>query len=302
MERLFITNLTIKKVRHLKNISIPLSDSQIRHLVLTGKNGSGKTSVTDALAVHLNNILTDKCFTLKLKEDILRSSGGGLMVKTERSFPAPASLAEEAKKVSGRYDKEDVIQRLKEDFHNKCYICEMKGLQDPNVEHLLPHKNGKYPERKFDWENLFWSCGHCNGIKNNRKYEEGIMDCCKQDPEKYFYFQVEGDDVVVEAADPLDKMQERTALLIKEVFSMKNTGMRIYTSDEHLKLLQKEMSVLYKQLEKMRKNPTSKMTLKMIHSLLRRETSFAAFKRGYVRAHAKEYPELQEYVMLDLNT
>lgn len=77
------------------------------------------------------------------------------MVKVERSFPAPDSLAEEAKKVDGKYDKPDVIERLKKDFHNKCYICEMKELQDPNVEHLLPHKNGKYPKRKFGWENLF---------------------------------------------------------------------------------------------------------------------------------------------------
>lgn len=82
------------------------------------------------------------------------------MVKIERSFPAPKSLAEEAQKTNGIYDREDVIDQLKNDFHNKCYICEMKELQDPNVEHLLPHKNGKYPERKFDWENLFWSCGH----------------------------------------------------------------------------------------------------------------------------------------------
>lgn len=50
------------------------------------------------------------------------------MVKVKRSFPAPESLAEEAKKASGRYDKPDVIERLEKDFHNKCYICEMKEL------------------------------------------------------------------------------------------------------------------------------------------------------------------------------
>lgn len=122
------------------------------------------------------------------------------MVKVERSFPAPVSLAEEAKRENGRgkYDKPDVIERLKKDFHNKCYICEMKELQDPNVEHLLPHKNGRYPERKFDWENLFWSCGHCNGIKNNGKYDAGIMDCCKQDPEEYLGFQLKNDNVVID--------------------------------------------------------------------------------------------------------
>lgn len=218
------------------------------------------------------------------------------MVKVERSFPAPKSLEEEAKKVTGKYDKPDVIERLKKDFHNKCYICEMKELQDPNVEHLLPHKNGKYPERKFHWENLFWSCGHCNRIKNNSKYDEGILDCCKQDPEKYLSFTIENDNVMIAFKDLNDELQKRTALLISETFSLKNTGMRTYGSDQRLKLLQKEMNLLYRQLEKVHKVPDSKIAMRTLRALLRRESAFAAFKRCYVRQHLKEYPGLQQYV------
>lgn len=62
MEQLFITNLSIKKVRHLKDIFIPLSEEKIKHLILTGKNGSGKTSVVEALAKYINNIFTDQYF------------------------------------------------------------------------------------------------------------------------------------------------------------------------------------------------------------------------------------------------
>lgn len=58
MEQFYIKSLTIKKVRHLKDILIPLSENQIKHLILTGKNGSGKTSVVEALARYLNKILT----------------------------------------------------------------------------------------------------------------------------------------------------------------------------------------------------------------------------------------------------
>lgn len=221
------------------------------------------------------------------------------MVKIKRSFPAPASLAKEANKVNGRYDSQDVIEQLKKDFHNKCYICEMKELQDPNVEHLLPHKNGKLKEREFDWENLFWSCGHCNGVKNNKKYDEGILDCCKHDPEKYLYFKIQDNDVIIDVADPDDEIQNRTALLITETFSKKNTGMRTYTSDERLKLLQKEMDILYKQLEKLRTLSNSKVTMRILRSLLKRESAFAAFKRCYVRQHTIEYPELQQYVSLE---
>ena len=221
------------------------------------------------------------------------------MVKIERSFPAPESLAEEAKKADGRYDKQDVIERLKRDFHNKCYICEMKELQDPNVEHLLPHENGKYPERKFDWENLFWSCGHCNGMKNNSKYEEGVLDCCKYDPEKYLYFGIDGESVEIVVMTDSDDTARRTAMLVTEVFSKKNTGMRTYTSAERMKLLQEEMNILYKQLQKLQEMPNSKVTMRIVRSLLRRESAFAAFKRCYVRKHTAEYPQLQQYVELD---
>ena len=57
MEQFFVTYLTIKNIRHLKNISIPLSDGKIKHLILTGKNGSGKTSVVEALAKYLDLIV-----------------------------------------------------------------------------------------------------------------------------------------------------------------------------------------------------------------------------------------------------
>ena len=62
MNQLFITNLTIKKVRHLKDITVPLSKERMKHLIFTGKNGSGKTSVVEALAGYLNNVFTDKYF------------------------------------------------------------------------------------------------------------------------------------------------------------------------------------------------------------------------------------------------
>ena len=43
------------------------------------------------------------------------------MVKIQRSFPAPASLETEIRNPSGgSYSEADVIQQLKEDFHDKC--------------------------------------------------------------------------------------------------------------------------------------------------------------------------------------
>ncbi len=45
----FITSIHIEKVRHLTGIDIKLSENERKHLILTGKNGSGKTSVLTAI-------------------------------------------------------------------------------------------------------------------------------------------------------------------------------------------------------------------------------------------------------------
>ena len=43
MDATFMTALHIRNVRHLKNIHIPLSQKERKSLILTGKNGSGKS-------------------------------------------------------------------------------------------------------------------------------------------------------------------------------------------------------------------------------------------------------------------
>ncbi len=57
MEHTFLTAINIEKVRHLSNIKIPLSNESRKHLILTGKNGSGKTSVLDALVAHFDYVV-----------------------------------------------------------------------------------------------------------------------------------------------------------------------------------------------------------------------------------------------------
>ena len=219
------------------------------------------------------------------------------MVKIERSYPAPCSLAVEEQKKTGSYEKPDVVERLKKDFHNKCYICELKNLQDPQVEHLFPHKNGRYPERKFDWNNLFWACGHCNGVKNQNNYDEGILDCCRSDPEKEISFGLkEGEIELKRLSSREDAAIDRTMSLIWETFNLRNTGMRVYKSEMRMKELQKEMNLLFDNLESLKKDPDSGFLLRKLKVLLKRESAFAAFKRCYVREHIEEYPQLKEYI------
>ena len=63
----YIKNIHINKVRHLSNINIPLEKEDYPHLMITGKNGSGKTSLLNAIANHIERIANDRC---KLFENV----------------------------------------------------------------------------------------------------------------------------------------------------------------------------------------------------------------------------------------
>ncbi|MBF0538217.1 MAG: AAA family ATPase [Nitrospirae bacterium] len=68
-EDVYITNVAIHKVRHLKDIEIHLSDTERKHLIFTGINGSGKTSVLGSI----RNILINQMPKNKVQKDKSRT-------------------------------------------------------------------------------------------------------------------------------------------------------------------------------------------------------------------------------------
>jgi predicted ATP-binding protein involved in virulence len=56
MSETFITHIQVDKVRHLLDFAIPLSATERQHLIVTGKNGSGKTSLLLALRQNLTQV------------------------------------------------------------------------------------------------------------------------------------------------------------------------------------------------------------------------------------------------------
>lgn len=63
----YITEISIEELRHLSNISICLKEDQRTNLLLTGKNGSGKTTVLNALKKYLTVIPNGKMGELEDK-------------------------------------------------------------------------------------------------------------------------------------------------------------------------------------------------------------------------------------------
>ncbi|MBS7131962.1 MAG: HNH endonuclease [Clostridium sp.] len=94
------------------------------------------------------------------------------MFNVRKCKTPPASL-----KGKVHYDGEDVYKQLREDFYDKCYICETPQPLSINIEHFISHRN-KSEDKKFDWGNLYFACGRCNNIKGARF--DGILDCCDE--------------------------------------------------------------------------------------------------------------------------
>lgn len=55
----YIKGITVNKIFHLSNLQIFIEEDKSPHLIITGKNGSGKTSILNAIVEHLDNIKED---------------------------------------------------------------------------------------------------------------------------------------------------------------------------------------------------------------------------------------------------
>ena len=110
-------------------------------------------------------------------------------LNSEKITKAIEILQKEKAKDRGKYNTEEVVEALEAVFSSKCYICENKKITSYNIEHLKPHKD-KNIDLKFDWNNLFLACAHCNNIK--RANYENILDCTKVDVDELIYFKKTG--------------------------------------------------------------------------------------------------------------
>lgn len=69
----FIKNIHINKLLHLQNFNIPIENAETPHLILTGKNGTGKTVLLNAIADFLENVRGDNNLDfLKIEDKIKR--------------------------------------------------------------------------------------------------------------------------------------------------------------------------------------------------------------------------------------
>jgi len=99
------------------------------------------------------------------------------MVKLNKS-PLPDSVEI---KCEQDYRSDPIFSLIRNDCHNKCYICEEKEPTGLQVEHRIAHHGNDM--LKYDWNNLLLACYHCNHTKSDK--HNSILDCTQVDPEEY---------------------------------------------------------------------------------------------------------------------
>ncbi|MEK7432933.1 MAG: CDK5 domain-containing protein [Cyanobacteriota bacterium] len=208
------------------------------------------------------------------------------MIFLPKSQPAPISLEKEKKKVSGKYNLNDVLERLNTDFKNKCYICETKEPTSINVEHFKPHKENI--DLKFDWNNLFFCCGHCNNTKLAKPEFDNILNCTESNnveikikyhinpypKEKANFLALENKDEINNTVKLLDQVYNGTTVLkLLESSNMRNNLLKEIIEFQNF-LIKYADEEEFEEKEKFKK---------AIIKHLKPSSSFTAFKRWIIR-------------------
>ncbi len=220
------------------------------------------------------------------------------MIYLPKSQPAPDCLALEKLKKSGDYNCPGVAAQLQKDFKNKCYLCEQKSPTSINIEHFMPHCGN--PDLKFDWNNLFFSCAHCNNIKSSwqiRTKFTNLLNCTnaedRVDEVMDYHFDVSTAQGILEkehvAISSLvdDERFHRTAELLNEIFHG-TTEQKFIESANLREELMKEMRALAELVSNFLKAKTPGLRQRRKEQIimhLQPDSSFTAFKRNFIRKH-----------------
>lgn len=151
----YIQNIKINQIYHLHAIDIPIIDDNHPHLMITGKNGSGKTSVLRAVADFLDEIKNDiDKYTFQYK-DWLKIAKNSLKENTDptKALELQVRVEEAEKRVTKKFGMVDLlfsnIDELIYKFHKGKFIIAF--YQADRKVTINEPKNPTKPSIKDKW-------------------------------------------------------------------------------------------------------------------------------------------------------
>jgi hypothetical protein len=202
-----------------------------------------------------------------------------------------------------------VVEQLRKDFHEKCYICEQKYFSNLNVEHFIPHEGNE--ALILDWNNLYYACSRCNSIKN--KYFDDMLDCCNADHlvEEWIkiYYRMPDDDIEVVNDCPTDHIffakAETSKELISKCFNSENSCIQAVSKEN----LREKIIDVHSAFVDLRRNFFKNLDdwlveekiqeAKKIRHRLKSHYPFSAILRGYMEKDSRWRKALEEIEKLE---
>lgn len=183
------------------------------------------------------------------------------------------------------------MERLRTDFFNKCYICEIKDNTKIEVEHFIPCKGDK--KLQLDWNNLFLVCGHCNNTKLSKSIYDSILNCTNPEHDVINWIQYEIDEhewkTVIKLSPIEDEKKNQAVLntieLLKAVYNGIDTATKQAEASNLRKNLLDELLEFQNLTIKFKKEDYAYNKDDLgdkIKSALRKSSPFTAFKRWIV--------------------
>lgn len=159
MEKIYLTELFIENVRHLKDITIPLSEKEIKHLILTGRNGSGKTSVIESLSHYLGAVAASE--QLKQTVDFLKYH--------EKTLKELQAQGEKSSKI---IEEERAFRHYKTEFEKLKSGVDLKFNQPVNKVRYSFEK-GDFVLAYYKADRIFYAqvSDHIEKVELKDKYE-----------------------------------------------------------------------------------------------------------------------------------